>query len=559
MMKNIIRNRISRFVRISAAAMIIGTTVFGMGGWQAYAEDSDTSDSSTFTDGTLTYSYLSGTEVAVSSCDTSATNVSIMPRIDGYDVVSISDEAFAECDSLQTLTIPYTVTEIGEAAFYGCTALTSLTIPDAVTEIEAGTFFYCSALTELNLGEGVTTIGDMAFGYCTSLTELTLPDSLESVGTQLFYYCISLEKVDIPESLTELGAYTFYGCMSMTEFNIPATLEEVGAMSFFGCQSLATISVEEGNEYYTVVDNVLYNTEQSILYLYPAGRTDTSFTIPDSVLVVYAGAFFYATNLEEVTFGEAVQYIGEMAFNFCYNLTSLTIPETVTFIGSTAFSDCTGLTQVIFEGADAEDGGEGEDLEIDSYAFFCCDNLKEVQLPKRVTSIGEYAFGVTSPDEEDASDDAITIETDSGESMLIESIAGFQLIGYTGVAKDYAKSCEVDVDFKALDFDWASFALYVGLIAAVLVVAFLAVRIVRHNMRSSAERAAAKEMEEKADDGYRGILDEDDTDVPMSAYEQTLPHSYVHQRGHAEEEQEDESKKDETEKNETDESGEITK
>ena len=513
----------------------------GVGGWQVYADESSTSDdsSSTFTDGTLTYRYLGGTEVSVASCDTSATNVSIMPKIDGYAVVSIDEEAFAECDSLQTLTIPSSVTEIGEAAFYGCTALTSLKIPDSVTEIEAGTFFNCSSLTELNLGEGVTTIGDMAFGYCTALTELTLPDSLETIGDELFYYCISLETITIPENVTELGSYTFYGCMSMTEFTVPATLEDIGAMSFFGCQSLETVSVEDGNEFYCVADNVLYNTDQTILYLYPAGRTDASFAIPDTVLVVYAGSFFSAQNLEQIVFGEAVQYIGEMAFDFCSGLTSLTIPETVTFIGSTAFSDCTSLTALTFEGAEDEDGGEGEDLEIDSYAFFCCDNLKEVQLPKRVTEIGDYAFGVTSPDEGDESDDAITIETDSGDSLTIQPVDDFQLIGYTGVAKDYAKDCELDIDFKTLDFDWATFVFYVGTVAALLVIVFLMVRIIRHTMLTKEEKAVrTQETEEKIDDGYRSIVDDADEDEAMSvtAYEQTLPRSYLHQHGHAAEE-----------------------
>lgn len=70
----------------------------------------------------------------------SATHISIMPKIDGYDIVSIGEEAFANCTSLQSVTIPASVTEIGSAAFYGCTALTKVTVPDAVTKIEQGTF-----------------------------------------------------------------------------------------------------------------------------------------------------------------------------------------------------------------------------------------------------------------------------------------------------------------------------------------------------------------------------------------------------------------------------------
>lgn len=548
-------NGLRRWAAGAAAVILTGMCV-GMTSGPVWAEDSSEDSTSTFDDGTLTYTILSGTEVSITACSTSATHVSIMSEIDGYNIVSIGEEAFAECTSLQALSIPSSVTEIGDAAFYGCTSLTLLTIPNSVTEIPAGCFFECTALEELNLGEATVSIGDMAFGYCTALEELTLPDTVESIGDQLFYYCTALQTVSIPDQLTELGSYTFYGCMSMQEFVIPAMLEDIGAMTFFGCQSLKSISVEEGNPTYTVEDNVLYNTDQTILYLYPAGRTDASFAVPDDVLVIYAGAFFSAYNLEQVTFGSGLQYIGEMAFDFCISLQSLTIPETVTTIGTTAFSDCTALTSVTFEGADDEDGGEGDALEIGDYAFFCCDSLLNVRLPKRVSEIGLYAFGCTSPEEE--GNDTITITTDSGESILIDAIDGFLLTGYTGVASNYAKDCDVKVKFQSIDFDWATFALYVGIALVVVVVILIAIRIVRHNMMTAAEKAAlhgtAEQTEdaEETDDGYRSIVDDDveeaeaDDRAPMS-YEQMLSHSSLHQIGHADPEEEDAEEADEEE------------
>lgn len=510
------------------------------GGMFAYASYYYTEESSaaegTFTDGILTYTYLDNTRVSVTDCETGTSAVNITREIDGYEVVEIGDEAFAQCESLQILTIPSSVTAIGEAAFYGCSSLESLTIPDGVTTIEDGTFFGCSALTELNLGEGIETIGDMAFGYCSALPAITLPETLTSIGDQLFYYCIALESVTIPDSLTALGSYTFYGCMSMQSFTIPAALEDVGAMTFLGCQSLETISVEDGNAAYAVDGNVLYNTDRTILYLYPAGRTDTSFQIPDEVLVVYAGAFFYASNLQQITFGAQVQYIGEMAFNFCSGLTALTIPETVTTISTTAFSDCTGLTSLTFEGADDEDGGTGEDLTIGSYAFFCCDNLKEVRLPRRVASIGDYAFGVTQvEDEESAGNDAVTVDTTDGDTLIIEPLEDFRLIGYSGAARDYVRGSDVDISFQALDFDWRSFFLIIGTAAAALILAFLAVLVIRRTMRKKKIPAADAPAE---DDGYRSILDdaeeEEEEEAPtIPTYEQTLPHTLLHQYGHA--------------------------
>ncbi|MCD7959048.1 MAG: leucine-rich repeat domain-containing protein [Ruminococcus sp.] len=529
---------------VAVAALLFGISFVGAASsGVSFADDSSTSDSTSFTDGTLTYSYLDQTDVEVTSCDTSATNVSIMPSIDGYTVVSIGEEAFANCENLQSMTIPSSVTEIEEAAFYGCTALTSVTVPDSVTEIPDGCFFDCTALTSITLGDETTSLGAMAFGYCTSLEEITLPDTLTTIGDQLFYYCIALESVEIPENITELGAYMFYGCMSMTEFHIPSTLEDIGAMSFLGCQSLETVTIDEDNSNYTVEDNVVYSADQSILYLYPAGKTDTSFTVPDEVLVIYAGSFFSASNLTQIDFGAKLQYIGEMAFDYCTGLTSITIPETVTNIKTTAFSDCTGLTELVFEGADNEDGGEGEDLEIGEYAFFCCDSLKSVTLPKRVTSIGDYAFGITEADDDEDSDDVITIETDSGKSMSLKAVSDFELTGYTGVAKDYVKNCKVDLDFHALDIDWASLVMYVGIAAVIIVVIFLTVRIIMHTKMTKEEKEELRitdgktlDSDEEQNDGYHSIVDDDDDDGEMLvSYEQTMQHSSVHQIGHGQE------------------------
>ncbi|WP_455522929.1 leucine-rich repeat domain-containing protein [Ruminococcus sp.] len=550
-----------------AAASVAVCALLPAGG-VVWAEETTTAESSdTFDDGTLTYKKLSNTTVSVTDCVESATHISIMPKIDGYDIVSIGEEAFANCTSLQSVTIPASVTEIGSAAFYGCTALTKVTVPDAVTKIEQGTFFSCTALTDLTLGKDTTEIGDMAFGYCTSLETVTLPDTVETLGDQLFYYCTALDEVQIPEKVTELGGYTFYGCMSLKSFTVPKNLENIGAMSFVACPSLETIAVEDGNTKYQAVDNVLYDTEESILYLYPAGRTDTSFTLPESTLVVYAGAFFAAGNLQQINFDEKLQYIGEMAFDFCSGLTSLTIPKAVTTIGTTAFADCTGLTSVTFSGASDEDGGEGGDLEIGDYAFFCDDNLKEVQLPKRVSSVGKYAFGCTSPADDDDSEDYVTVSSDSGDNLKVKALDGFLLIGYTGAASDYVKDCDVKISFKAMNVNWKAVMLW-GILAVVLVaVLLIAIRLIRRNMMTAEEKKALQEAEaehkiplsqrdkqdeaaeEKPeyDDGYRSILDDDDEDAAeeVADYEQTISHSQLHHIGHADMPAAEDEKKDE--------------
>jgi len=61
---------------------------------------------------------------------------------------------------------------IAEQAFYDCRSLTSVTIPDSVTSISFATFGDCTSLTSVTIPDSVTSIGDCAFSYCGSLSDV---------------------------------------------------------------------------------------------------------------------------------------------------------------------------------------------------------------------------------------------------------------------------------------------------------------------------------------------------------------------------------------------------
>ncbi len=351
----------------------------------------------------------------------------------GAGVTTIESNAFEDCYRLVNLTLPASVTNIEEAAFEYCLDLTSIVIPDSISNIQDEAFELCSSLTSVTIPDTVTNIGVGAFGFCSSLTGIKIPASVITIGPYAFYECADLASVTIPGSVTSLGNDAFSDCYDLTSVTIPDSVVNIGAEAFSDCSTLpkvtipgsvtnigndafsydvtlTAITVNATNSFYSSVNGVLFNKNQTALIEYPGALAGsyaipgsvtsigvdafancqnlTGVTIPGTVTNIEADAFANCESLAGVTIPGSVTSLGIGVFEECYSLAAITIPGSVPSIGADAFIDCAGLGTVTIDNGVAN---------IESNAFTDCSVLTSVAIPASVTNIGFSAFsGCTS-------------------------------------------------------------------------------------------------------------------------------------------------------------------
>lgn len=191
-------------------------------------------------------------------------------------ITALSDLAFSQNETIESITLPEAVEKIGSGAFGGCKALKSVTFSGNLKSIESGVFDSCSALESIKLPDSVESIGAGAFSECSSLKEAVINEGVKSIGRNAFSKCTSLEKIELPDTLTYLEYFAFSGCTGLKELKLSNSMEAVDRMCFSECKSLKEV------------------------------------VIPDSVIQLHMGCFSGCTSLEKITIPATVSVIAEI-------------------------------------------------------------------------------------------------------------------------------------------------------------------------------------------------------------------------------------------------------
>lgn len=121
------------------------------------------------------------------------TEVNIPNQIDGFNVIGISERAFAGNNNIQYVVIPDGVVNVELDAFKDCSSLQTITLPSTLQFLSQGVFMNDSSLESINIPSDITTIYDYTFCGCASLKTIEIPNTVkEFLGDDIFTGCDSL-------------------------------------------------------------------------------------------------------------------------------------------------------------------------------------------------------------------------------------------------------------------------------------------------------------------------------------------------------------------------------
>lgn len=201
-------------------------------------------------------------------------------------------------------------------------------------------------------------------------------------------YIDSIRSVRIGDGITSIGHYAFYGCKNLQgTFYIPQNVSSIGAMVFEECTAINCISVDEGNQYFIVANDILMNQEKTRVLWCPKTKTG-QLILPKETRTIDSTAFSGCKQLTgPLVLPKGVNVIGDEAFRFCEGLSGdLVIPEGIETLG--------GYESYCF--ADTKFGGKlslPDSLKsIGTGVFLGTEFSGELLLPKNMETISEKAF-----------------------------------------------------------------------------------------------------------------------------------------------------------------------
>lgn len=309
-------------------------------------------------------------------------------------MTTISKKLFNGADNVQSVQLNEGVVKIEKEAFKGLTLLENINFPTTLEYIGDSAFRGCESLREINLKDSsVKELGKNVFRACSSLRSLTLPSTLTEVPQGTAMDCFNLHSFDIEEGVKEIGAdafrnsglnvlpdlksievigkNAFRGCSSLSSIVVPDVVQKIGKNAFADCFNLTKAKVP-------FLGSKRGKDFMGFKHVFGSSSSIYDLTVTDIERVAWT-TFNRADNVEYLTLGEGVTRIAYRAFANMENLREVQIPASLQSIGRAAFRGCTQLNGLGLKHTAV--------TEVGTNAFRDCENLTYLYLPTNLQAV----------------------------------------------------------------------------------------------------------------------------------------------------------------------------
>lgn len=245
----------------------------------------------------------------------------------------------------------------------------------------------------------------VSFAGCSQKNDQKLEYKIENNEVIITGYTDSTERTEIvvPDEIdgcpvTEIADFGLFNAESLTKITIGKNVKTIGTWAMTNNQRLQEFAVDEGNEYFTAVDGILFTKDMKTIVYYPNAKgiefskygdpqhrdssaedfVEITYTIPEGVETIRSKAFYKCYYIDNVVIPDSVTVIEEKAFHRCSALATLNLPKKLEFIGKDAFAYCELIESATIPATIKE---------IEDYAFFNCTGIKVLNIEAQEANI----------------------------------------------------------------------------------------------------------------------------------------------------------------------------
>ena len=221
---------------------------------------------------------------------------------------------------------------------------------DGCTRLAKKSCYGIEALKQISLPESVIRLDDFALSH-SGLTSFEAPQALSDICEKAFYYCRSLRDVKLNEGLKSIGDSAFEES-GISSLFIPSSIMAIGnsittRTNVIHSGPRCTLEIDEGCErFFLDGEGGLYRKETDGPHMVQlVDREMREYTVYEGAVALDEYAFAFHDAIESVIVSDSVTRIGKNAFRICANLKRVELPDGVRSIGSEAFLD-TSLEEI---------------------------------------------------------------------------------------------------------------------------------------------------------------------------------------------------------------------